>query len=55
MSSYYMDCLEEGMKPDEGSEFWVTPFIQRTFDKIIKIKRPDIAEEIKNKTRMKLE
>jgi len=54
MSTYYMDCIEEGMTPEEGSQYWVAPFIQEVFDKIIKVKRQDIAEEIKGKTLMEL-
>ena len=27
MSSDYTDCLEVGMKPPEGSEYWVAPFV----------------------------
>lgn len=54
MSSNYMDCLEIGVQPEEGSEFWVASFIQEAFDKIIKIRRPDIAEEIRKNTFMQL-
>lgn len=55
MSSDYMDSREVGMMPEEGSEYWVAPFIQRAFDMIIKAKRLDIAEEIKSKTLMQLD
>lgn len=55
MSSDYVDSLEVGMIPEEGSQYLVAPFIQETFDKWIKPNRPDIAEEIKSKTSMKLE
>lgn len=55
MSSDYSDSLDVGMTPEEDSQYWVAPFIQEIFDKIIKLKRPDIAEEIKKNTEMKLD
>lgn len=54
MSSDYIDYLDLGMTPKEDSQYWVAPFIQEIFDKIIKSKRPDLAKEIKNNTEMKL-
>jgi len=44
-----------GMTPEEDSQYYVAPFIQDIFDKVIKTKRIDIATEIKNKTTMRLE
>lgn len=55
MSTDYVDCLDLGIKPEEGSQYWVAPFIQDTFDKWIKQHRPDIADKIKSNTSMKLE
>jgi hypothetical protein len=55
MSSDYVDSLDCGLTPVEDSQYWVAPFIQDIFDKIIKVNRPDIAEAIKGKTSMKLE
>lgn len=55
MSSDFMDYSEAGMTPEEGSQYWVAPFVQKTFDEIIKVKRQDIAEEMKRKIEMKLE
>jgi hypothetical protein len=55
MSTDYVDCLDVGITPVEGSQYWVSPFIQKIFDKWIKPNRPDIADEIKSKTAMKLE
>lgn len=55
MSSDYVDSLDVGMTPEENSQYWVAPFIQETFDNIIKRKRPDIADEIKKNTEMKLD
>jgi hypothetical protein len=55
MSTDYVDYLDEDMTPEEGSQYWVSPFIQNAFDKWIKPYRPDIADEIKSKTSMKLE
>lgn len=54
MSSDYMDSMELNLTPEEGSQYWVADFIQKAFDEIIKVKRPDIAEEIKENTSMKL-
>ncbi len=55
MSSDYVDSLEMGMTPEEGSQYWVAPFIQEAFDKYIKHNRPDVAYEIKAKNIMKLD
>ena len=54
MSSDYRDYLDMGMQPEEDSQYWVAPFVQEVFDKIIKTKRYDIAEEIKKNTTMQL-
>jgi len=55
MSSDYVDSLECGMMPEEGSRYYVAPFIQKIFEDVIKKSRMDLAEKIKNKTSMKLE
>ena len=55
MSSDYVDYLEFGMIPEEDSQYWVAPFIQEAFDKFVKVYRPDIANELKGKTVMKLQ
>jgi hypothetical protein len=55
MSSDYTDSLELGMEPEEGSQYFVAPFIQDIFNKVIKAKRADIAEEIKRNSSMELE
>lgn len=54
MSSDYIDCLDLDIQPEEESQYWVAPFIQEVFDKIMKMKRYDIAEEIKKNTTMQL-
>lgn len=54
MSSDYIDCLDIGMQPEEGSQYWVASFVQEVFDKIIKTKRNDIAEELRKSTTMQL-
>jgi hypothetical protein len=54
-SSDYIDALEVGSAPEVGSENWVSPYIQKTFDTVIKVYRKDIADEIKNSTSMQLE
>ncbi|NIM11693.1 MAG: hypothetical protein GTO45_06335 [Candidatus Aminicenantes bacterium] len=55
MSSDYVDSLECGITPEEGSQYYVAPFIQKIFDDVIKRNRMDLAEEIKKNTSMKLE
>jgi hypothetical protein len=55
MSSDYIDSLDVDMLPEEGSQYWVAHFIQNIFDRVIKLKRPDIADEIKNNTMMQLD
>ena len=55
MSSDYVDSLDVGITPEEDSQYRVAPFIQEIFNNIIKTNRPDIAEEIKKNTEMKLE
>jgi hypothetical protein len=54
MSSDYIDALECNMQPEENSQYWVAPFIQKVFDKIITPRRPDITVAIKTKTTMQL-
>jgi len=54
MSTYYVESLEAGLKPEEGSEYYVEGFVQNIFDQTVKIKRPDIAKVILENTSMKL-
>ncbi len=54
MSSDYVDSLDLGLPPEEGSQYYVAPFVQNIFDNIIKKNRPDIAETIKAQTEMRL-
>jgi len=54
MSSDYMDALELGFKPEEDSQYWVAPYVQKIFDKVIKPSRMDLVEEIKWHTPMQL-
>lgn len=55
MSSDYIDSLDVGIQPEEGTQYLVAPFVQEVFDKVIKKKRKDIAEEILKNTYMRLE
>jgi len=55
MSSDYIDSLDLGLTPEEGSQYSVAPFIQEIFDMVIKKNRIDLAIEIKNHSAMKLE
>lgn len=55
MSSDHVDSLDVGLTPEEGSQYYVAPFIQEIFDSVIKKNRMDLAMEIKTKTSMLLE
>jgi len=54
MSTDYVDYLDVGMKPEENSQYWVSPLIQEAFDKYIKLKHPVIADKIIEHTCMDL-
>ena len=54
MASDYIDSLEVGLTPEEDSQYLVAPFVQEIFDNEIKVRRMDLAEEIKNATSMML-
>jgi len=54
MSSDYLDALECGMQPEEDSQYWVAPFIQAFFDKIITPRRPDVTDAIKTNSAIQL-
>jgi hypothetical protein len=43
------------MTPPENSQYWVASYIQEIFDDLIKKRRPDIANLIREKTSMELE
>jgi hypothetical protein len=53
-SSDYLDALECGMQPEEGSQYWIASFIQEMFDEIITPRRPDITSTIKSHSEMQL-
>ena len=36
MASDYMDYMEMGMTPPDGSENWIASFAQNAFDKVIR-------------------
>lgn len=55
MSSDYIDSMDLGLTPEAGSQYFVAPFVQEIFDKVIKKNRMDLATAIKNNTAMKLE
>jgi len=54
MSSDYHDSMDLGLKPEKDSEYMVAPFIQIFFEAIIMKHRPDIGNEIKTNTEMRL-
>lgn len=47
MASDYMDYLEVGENPPNGSDQWVAPFAQNAFDSYVK-RHPKLAEFIKS-------
>jgi hypothetical protein len=54
MSSDYIDALDLGMQPEDESKYWVAPYVKEVFEKYVVIKRPDIAEYMRNNTEMRL-
>ena len=54
-SSDHIDHLDMGYTPPDDSQYWVASFIQDVFDKLIKTKRLDVYEAIKNNTVMHLQ
>jgi len=54
-SDDYIMALENGITPEEGSQYFVAPFVQNIFNTVIKVHRKDLYEEIKNTTSMMLE
>lgn len=54
MSSDYVDALDLGQNPEEGSQYWVATYVSEVFEGIVKPKRPDIAEYMKAHTEMYL-
>jgi hypothetical protein len=55
MSSDFMDGMDLGLVPEEGSQYFVAPFVQDIFDKVVKRNRMDLAMAIKRHTAMRLE
>lgn len=55
MASDYIDCLDCGVIPEEGSQYLVAPYVQEVFDTIVKRHRMDLASELKSVTCMELE
>lgn len=54
MSSDYRDSMDLGLEPEEGSQYYVAPFVQEVFDDVLKMRRPDIAKLIVENTAMQL-
>lgn len=51
----YIDAIEMGMTPEEGSEYWVNWFVQQAFNEIITPRWPDVTMAIKQHSSMKLD
>ncbi len=54
MSTDYVDALDVGAQPEEGSQYWVASYVKEVFDKYIETKRPDVAEYMRNHSEMEL-
>ena len=54
MASDYMDYLEFGEIPPEGSDQWLAPFAQEAFGKYIK-RDKKLADFIKNSCSLQIE
>lgn len=54
MSSDYIDSLECNLEPEQGSQQWVAPFVQKILNDVVAKERPDIVAAIKKNTTMKL-
>jgi len=54
-ASDYFDSLDCGLKPEEGSQYLVAPFVQEIFVSLVMLKRPDLALELKNNSGMVFE
>lgn len=54
-SSDYIDCLDCGMTPEEGSQYWVAPYVQQIFDKYVVARRLKLANHIKANCGMQLD
>ena len=50
----YINSIEEGFQPEEGSENWVAPIVQDVFDKYIKTQYKEIANYLINMNLMDL-
>lgn len=55
MASDYVDCLECGLAPEPGSQYWVAPYVQQAFVEILAKHRPDVAAIVRSHTNMHLE
>ena len=53
MSSDYVDALDLGFQPEEGSQYWVAGYVSDVFEKYI-VTRPEIAEYMRKHSGMNL-
>ena len=54
-SSDYVDYLEAGKEPPNGSEYWIAPFVRNIIDKELKPHAPGFFRIIKENTSMRIE
>lgn len=50
----YVDDLDKGRKPIDGSQYWVTPIVQEVFDKYVKTEYNDVADYLVKMNLMEL-
>ena len=54
MSSDYVDALDLGEQPEDGSQYWVATYVKDVFYKYIVTRRPDVAVYMKTHIEMEL-
>jgi len=53
-STDYVGSLECGLTPDDESQYWVAPFVQEVFDRIVALRRPDVMDFFRDNSSMEL-
>lgn len=51
-STDYVDCLDMGVSPDEGSQYWIAPFVESFFKENIGLIDPNGIEYLAQETNM---
>lgn len=53
-STDYIDCLDCGLEPEEGMQYWVAPFIKEYIDEKMILVNSEWKEYLKNKVSMEI-